>query len=379
MERSEISQLKELRDCFHKNPELSFCEHKTADIILEYIQGKMAGKNEFRVFRPFKTSIVLEYKNGGDKKFKIFRADMDALPVKESDENPVVSLNAGSMHACGHDVHMTVLCGLIARTTANMPEENILFVFQPGEEGAGGAKGMIDSGCFDKYSVSAAYAFHVTDDHNVGEVASNDNILFAIPKEVNIEFSGKSAHAAFPEKGNDALASAATFLCDIEHKTRKTINPTDIFLAHFGKISSGSARNIVSDEALIEGTLRAFSSEVMNKGMKVIEDCAELCAKKFGCSAQVKTLGEYVEVRNTPELFEKLKMICKKKDMKCIYKNGELVGEDFGYFTKKFSGIMFWVGSNELGNMPESLHSEKFFPSYSAIETGLEVMWELLN
>lgn len=378
MEKSEQKSLYELRDRFHKNPELSFNEYETAEIILEFLEKTTKGKSEFKIFRPFKTSIVAEYRNGVDKKFKIFRADMDALPVKESDINPVISEKNGVMHACGHDIHMTVLCGLIARTASKMPQENILFVFQPGEEGAGGAKGMIDSGFFDSYSISSAYALHVTDDHKVGEVASNDNILFAIPKEVNVEFKGRSAHAAFPEKGSDAIAGAANFLCNLEHQLRKTVNPTEVFLAHFGKINAGTARNIVSDHALVEGTLRAFSSDIMEIGMKVVRECAHNSAEKFGCSAKVDTLGEYVEVRNTPELFSKLRMICEKKGFKCIYKNGELVGEDFGYFTEKFSGIMFWIGSCENGKSPGLLHSESFFPSYESIGKGLEIMWELL-
>ncbi len=378
MERSERSILKDLRDRLHRYPELSFKEFKTAEIILDFVGDVIKNKSEFKVLRPFKTAVAVEYRNGREKGFKIFRADMDALPVTEKD-NPVISENEGVMHACGHDIHMTVLCGLIARTAQKMPHENILFIFQPGEEGAGGAKGLIESGFFDDYDVSGAYALHVTDDHKVGEVASNDSILFAIPKEVNVEFSGKASHAAFPEKGCDALAAAAAFIGDLESQIRKTVNPSEVFLAHFGKISSGTARNIVSDKALLEGTLRAFNSEVMEKGMGVVKKCADLAAGKFGCSSKVKTLGEYIEVRNTPALFEKLQGVCKDIGYSCICKNGELVGEDFGYFTDRFSGIMFWVGSREEGREPASLHSESFFPSYSSIYTGLEIMWKLLH
>lgn len=378
METAEFRELKELRNRLHRFPELSFKEFRTAEILLDFVRNVIKNKSEFKILRPFETSIVVEYRNGKDKDFKLFRADMDALPVEESTKNAVVSENIGVMHACGHDIHMTVLCGLVARTAGKMPEENVLFVFQPGEEGAGGAKKMIESGVFDSYSISSAYALHVTDDHKVGEAASNDSILFAIPKEVNVEFFGKSAHAAFPEKGHDALAAAASFLCDLEHQIRREINPTNVFLAHFGKIISGTARNIVSDSSILEGTLRAFESEIMESGMDVVKTCAKLAAEKFGCTAEVRTLGQYVEVRNSPDLFKKLKNMCEDKGFKCICKNGELVGEDFGYFTKKFSGIMFWIGSNEIGNMPKSLHSKAFFPSSNSIVSGLEIMWSML-
>jgi len=378
VQTAEYTKLFELRDQLHESPELSFEEFKTSEIIESFLNDHIKGIEAFKVIKPYKTSIVVEYKNADNKPFKLFRADMDALPVLESSDNPVISKNEGVMHACGHDIHMTVLCGLIARTALNMPKENVLFVFQPGEEGAGGAKKMIAEGVFDNYNICCAHALHVTDDHFLGEVASNDNILFAIPKEVNVEFYGSSAHAAFPEKGCDALAAAASFLTDLEYQIRRKINPTSIFLAHFGKITSGTARNIVSDKSIVEGTLRAFDPEVMEKGMEVVGTVATLAAQKFGCSAKVKTLGEYVEVRNTPELYKKLKNICEDTEIKCVCKNGELVGEDFGYFTKKFSGIMFWIGSCEEGKAPETLHSKTFFPSSKALVTGLEIMWKML-
>lgn len=370
----------DLRTKLHKCPELSLAEYKTAEILLEFISRTVKNDDHFKIFRPFHTSIVVEYKNGpADLPFRLVRADMDALPVTESENNGIISENNGIMHACGHDIHMTILCGLIMKTAEEKPVSNFLFVFQPGEEGAGGAKKLLETGFFDSYDIESAQALHVTDDHEIGECASNGGILFAIPREVDIIFKGRSSHAAFPEKGNDALAAAALFLSSVKNVLKSSMDPSDTFLAHFGKITSGSARNIVSDFSKIEGTLRAFSPDVMSQGSDIVDENAKKCASEFGCSSIMTVLGEYVEVRNSPALFERLKRVSQKTGMKCIEKKGELVGEDFGYFTKKWSGIMFWIGSREKGVTPNSLHSQEFFPSNNVIYSGVKVMWELIN
>ena len=376
---TQISKLNELREKLHKCPELSLQEYKTQKILEKFILETVSENDSFKIFKPFHTSIVVEYNNGGELPFKLIRADMDALPVTESENNEIVSENHGIMHACGHDVHMTILCGLILRTAHEKPATNLLFVFQPGEEGAGGAKKMLETGFFDNYTIDSVYALHVTDDHGIGEVASNGGVLFAIPREVDIIFKGRSSHAAYPEKGRNALAASVSFLYQIDDILKKLLDPADIYLAHFGKISSGTARNIVSDYSKIEGTLRAFNSRVISQVSDIIEKTAIECADGYGCATEMKVLGEYVEVRNDPALFEKLKTAALKKEVICIEKKGELVGEDFGYFTQKWPGILFWLGVNKNGMNPKPLHSKEFFPSNDAVSAGLEVMLELIK
>lgn len=373
-----IDKLYKLRSTLHKFPELSFKEDNTAQIIVDFVENETKGSPLFKIHRPFLASVVVEYRNGGDAHYRIFRADMDALPVLELATNEVVSENQGIMHACGHDVHMTILCGLIAETARLRPEKNILFVFQPGEEGAGGAKGMIGSGFFDKFNIESAFALHVTDDYEVGEVASNGGVLFAIPREVDVIFRGKSAHAAYSEKGRNALAAAGLFLASYQLELQKVLSESEIFLAHFGKMSSGNARNIVSDLSKIEGTFRAFDMNVMTRGTESVEKTAKICAEKFGCLTELTILGEYIEVRNSPVLFNKLQKICSETGYKCMEKKGDLVGEDFGFFTKKWGGIMFWIGSRKAGNAPNSLHTKEFFPDFKTIDVGVEIMMLIL-
>lgn len=369
-----LEALFNLRKELHENPELSYNEFKTTEIVLNFIEKYAGDSTLFTLYKPLQTAVVLKYSNSLYKPYKIFRTDMDALPVTECTDNEIVSKNQGVMHACGHDIHITVLCGLIAKIAELKPEKNFLFVFQPAEEGAGGAKKLLSSGFFDKFEVESAFALHVTDDYKVGEVASNGGILFAIPREVDIVFKGKSAHVAYSERGNDALAAAAVFLSSYKNILQKEVKTSESFLAHFGKISSTGARNIVSEFCKVEGTLRAFSMEVMEKLNEIVKQTAIESASKFRCSAEMKALGEYVAVKNSPKLFELLKKICAETGVTCFEKKGDLVGEDFGYFTQKWDGLLFWLGTREKGKKGNSLHSEQFFPSFNAVETALKIM-----
>jgi N-acetyldiaminopimelate deacetylase len=372
-------KLRVLRKELHESPELSFQEIKTASIVKNFISITVGGNDRFILHEPFATSVVLEYRgNSPDSPYIIFRADMDALPVTEDPANTYVSENEGIMHACGHDIHMTALCGLIAVVFEQKPEKNILFVFQPGEEGAGGAKKMMETGFFDRFNVKSAFALHVTDSLKLGEAGSNGDVLFAIPKEIDIVFRGTSGHAAYPEKGNDAIAAAASFIANIEHHIRKSVNPVHTFLAHFGRISGGQARNIIADEVKIEGTLRALDRDIMTLGTEVVRNAALDTAQSFGCNAEVNVLGEYLEVRNSPQLFETLKEICARNEMGCVEKKAELVGEDFCYFTDRYPGLLFWIGTRLPSSQERQLHSASFFPDDKVLPIAVKILSEIM-
>ncbi len=372
-----INELYSLRNLLHQNPETAFNEEKTQRILLDFIEQKTAGRNNFNIIKPFSTSILVEYRGTKpEKPFLLFRADMDALSIKEPETNPVKSAN-NCMHACGHDIHMSVLAGLIEWASTELPEINILFVFQPGEEGAGGAKKMFEHNIFDSYKIAAAFALHVTDDYNLGEIASNSHVLFAIPREVNILFKGSSSHAAFPQKGNDAIAMAAHFLTTINHITAKRLDPMNQFLVHIGKIEGGDARNIMADKCSLFGTLRALTKETMNQGAELVEKCAKESASLFGGEAEVETLGEFLPVINSEKLYLMAKKEAEKEKIIGKESPTRLVGEDFGFFCEKYDSLMFWLGSKTEGKQPFPLHSPYYFPDYKTIDTGLLMMEKL--
>ncbi len=368
-----MQKLFELRKKLHENPETAYEEFKTSEILETFINEIISGINTFTIYKPFKTSLIVVY-NGAEKEaYTILRADMDALSISESSLNPVFSLNEGKMHACGHDIHMTSLTGAIKYVAETRPEKNVIFVFQPGEEGAGGAEGLINTGFFDKYNIKRAFALHVTDDYPIGTIASKENVIFAMPREINITFSGKASHAAFPQNGNDALTSAANFLSSIHGILSKSVNQMEAFLFHIGKIEGGEARNVVASSVKLYGTMRALSEEMMNRCEKIVVKAAENIAEISGCRAKYESLGEYLPLINSSDAVEMIKKSAQSQMIDYQEAEIKLVGEDFCYFTKKFGGAIFWLGSRENNKIPVSLHSADFFPSEKVIPYAVNI------
>ncbi len=375
-----VKKLEALRRSLHEWPETAFEEHRTQETLEAFILKEIGSDSRIVVTKPYKTSLVIEYRCGRPgEPFMLFRADMDALYLEESQHNTIVSKRPGFMHACGHDIHMTILAGLIAHCIHHKTARNLLFVFQPGEEGAGGAKGMIESGVFDRYPIAAAFALHVTDDYALGEIASNSHILFAIPREIDIQFKGTASHAAFPHEGHDALAMAARFLGGVHHTLARTLDPMKPFLCHIGQIEGGSARNITADCCVLKGTLRALEEAVMDTGFAVVKDTAEQAAASFGGSVQLTTLGQFLPVINSPSLVEIVKKAGETINIRYNEAPTKLVGEDFGFFCNRWPSFMFWLGTRAGDDKPQALHTKTFFPGTEAVVQGLKVVTAIID
>src|ERR1035437_1422149 len=226
----------ELRHTLHKFPELMFEEFKTTETLIKSIEGM----NNIKTLRPLETGLIAEYKVN-DGNFYLFRADIDALPIKEETGVSFASMN-NCMHACGHDIHTSILYGLLKYVVENKTNKNILFLFQPGEEGGGGAERIINSGILSNYNIEKAFALHVTDEYEQGVIASSPGVLFASSFEVDIEFFGKSAHVAFPENGNNAFEALVLFLAKVNDLIKRE---EEKIIFGYGKVASGSVRNIV--------------------------------------------------------------------------------------------------------------------------------------
>ena len=369
----------ELRALLHATPERSWDEHETQGIIFDFLQSVVGDDGRFAITKPYKTALLISYKNGGDAPFSLFRADMDALPVTEDPTNQLQSKKSGMMHACGHDLHMTILARLIEKVKISGIVGNFLFLFQPAEEGAGGAKELLDAAVFDGYTINGACALHVTDDYPMGTIASNDTIFMALPKEIDLIFTGKSSHAAMPHKGNDAIAAAADCLSSIHFQLARKMEPMQLFLFHSGKISGGTARNIVADRCVVEATARALSAAHIEKGIEIIEHAVNASATKFGCHGSVEMRGEYIETVNTPQMYELLVEAAKRAELPLQKVFPTMTGEDFGYFTKKFGGVMFWLGTGEDDREYAPLHAANYCPSSDAIPYGVAVLFAMMQ
>jgi N-acetyldiaminopimelate deacetylase len=349
----------ELRHTLHQTPELMFQEYETTAILLENISSM----ENISIHRPVETGLLVEYKfNEGN--YLLFRADIDALPIKEETESAFAS-KSNFMHACGHDVHTSILYGFLEYIVKNKINQNILFLFQPAEEGGGGAEKIIHTGVLNKFNIKNAFALHVTDEHEKGTVASTAGVLFASSCEVDVEFFGKSTHVAFPEKGKNAFEALTLFLDELRLLIAEL--PEKVVFG-YGKICAGTVRNIVPDYAKIEATIRTLrrnlSEQFFQKLIFLLEDIKESTGVKY----KITQGALYTEVVVDEALYKLCKEIL-SRNFSFIDCGSKMTGEDFGFISKLYPSFMFWLGTRTNGQ--HGLHNSKFLPDDSIIEIGI--------
>ncbi len=356
--------LSAIRRELHRNPELAFREENTKSLILSYLHGIPDLRiHEFAT----NTGILVEYSRG-EGPYRLFRADMDALPVSENTGCAFSSQNPGLMHACGHDIHMTVLLGLVAQVAAEKMQRNLLFLFQPAEEGEGGAQSVIAEGLIQRFDVEKAFALHVASGLPLGAVSSRPGVFFGVPQEFDVEFIGKPAHAAFPEEGINALDAGREFLRLMEPDIAQLAQRHRV-ICHVGKLAAGTVRNVVPHRCKLEGTQRSLDKAVSLKINEIISRNAALAAESLGTGFRVDFLGTYDPVVNSAPLVEELKTVCAETGIEFREAEVALTGEDFGFFTSLYPGLLFWLGSG----CAEPLHSDKFLPDAACIDIGVEI------
>ena len=360
----------QLRHNLHKTPELAFQEFKTTELIISSVKV-LPGSDELKVHTPLPTGVLFEYKiNGGP--FSLFRADIDALPIKEENDIEFKSTN-DFMHACGHDVHTSILYSFLEEVLKNKPNQNILFLFQPAEEAGGGAMEFYNTGVFNQFQIKNAFALHVTDEYPLGTIASTSGVLFASALEVDIDFIGESAHVAFPNEGKNAFNALRKFLdvCD-----KLLIEISEPLLFGIGKINSGFVRNIAPGTAKLEGSIRGLSEQKVNEFTQKLKYELEQIKNKTGVDYIITKGAHYPEVIVNDELFNKYsKMLAKRfVFIDCGHK---ITGEDFGFFSQKWQSFMFWLGTSK--GERYGLHNSKFLPPDEIIDTGKNVFTTILN
>ncbi len=360
----------ELRHRLHQNPELAFKEFETTKLLLDNIR-EMDSKKKLKIHTPFKTGLLAEYSvDNGD--YILFRADIDALPIEEETGAEFRSKN-NFMHACGHDIHTSILYSFLGRILESKIDRNILFLFQPAEESGGGAMKFYNTGVFDKFDIKHAFALHVTDEYSEGEIASTSGVLFASSLEVDIEFRGVSSHVAFPERGKNSFDALRLFV-DAVDKLSKDI--TEPFIFGMGKIYAGEVRNITPAYAKIEGTLRGLSVKIVENFCENLKVILKGIEEITGVKISLSTGAKYPEVLVDDSVYENIIHVFKKefKYIDCGYK---MTGEDFGYFSHKYPSFMFWLGTSKGERF--GLHNPRFLPDDRVIELGTAAFSQILN
>jgi amidohydrolase len=277
-------ELVSIRHDLHAHPELGLEEHRTAEIVAQ----KLAAWG-IEVHRGVgKTGVVGVLRNGNGQTSVGLRADMDALPIQEATGLSYASENAGCMHACGHDGHTTMLLGAakyLAETRAFNGTVN--FIFQPAEEGIGGAKAMLDDGLFERFPCNFVYGMHNWPGMPVGQFQIGTGTRFAGGAFFDITITGKGAHGARPNQSIDPVVVACHLGSALQSVISRTISAQDTAVLSVTRIDSGAAYNVIPETAVMGGTVRTMTSSVMQTIEQTMRRLATSIAAGFGATAEL--------------------------------------------------------------------------------------------
>jgi hippurate hydrolase len=359
--KERFALLKKVRRDLHKNPELSGAEYETQRYIRAFLSERgIEGRN-------IETGVVAEIKGSNRNRTIAFRADIDALNIKERTGLEFSSAN-GNMHACGHDGHAAMLLTLCDILSADPPPVNVRAVFQFGEEGAGGAAAMIERGAID--GVSEIYALHLDPSLSVGSLASKSGPLMAGAEEFTVFFSGVPAHCAEPEKGKNALLP----LCGLISNIRGLKKDSGDVLFHVGKVTGGDARNVIAAHAAAECTLRYFDPKNSDEFFARLDGLLGRLDKKYGTAHGIQKFASYPPVCCTETGFNNVKRAVPE----ILSAPPRFMAEDFAFYLKRVDGCFVWLGTKD-DRFYCPLHSDKFGFSEEALVYGIEFYLRLLD
>jgi N-acetyldiaminopimelate deacetylase len=365
----------EIRRQLHQIPEIGLEEHKTQKYLLTIIHQIIQNKSFIQV-ETWQTGLLVYLKGSQGQKTIGWRTDIDGLPVEELTNLPFASKN-GRMHACGHDIHMTVALGLLEKLSESQPKNNLLFLFQPAEENEAGGKLMYDGGAFKNWLPDEFYGLHVRPDLKVGDIATNEQTLFAGTCEVELTFVGTGGHAAFPHTANDALVAAAYFVTQVQTIVSCNVDPLDSAVVTFGKMEAGTTNNIIAERAFLHGTIRSLTQEVNELTQKRLTELAKGVAQSFDMTIDLKLKqGGYLPVENNPKLAKELMDFFRNETKANLIDIAPaMTGEDFGYLLSKIPGVMFWLGINS----EAPLHSQKMQADEGVLDFAVEAIGQFLD
>lgn len=343
--------LKEHRRALHTIPELDIHVPKTAAYVRQVLSDYPC-----RVFSPWGDAVCAYFDFGKDETLA-FRCDMDALPIREETGLPFASRHEGRMHACGHDGHMAIILGLAAHLAEHPAQENVLLIFQPAEETIGGARELCLTGLLETYQVKAIFGLHLWPMLSKHQVASRAGGMMARASELTVEIFGRSVHLAKWQDGKDALAAAAEFV-------QKAYAINAPCLLRFGKLTSGSVRNAVSDYSRLEGSLRGFDDEILEKVWQNLQTIAA----ESECEIRLHRSQGYPPVCNDAALLQWAKQRYPIEETEPCY-----IAEDFSEYQLRVPGVFFFLGTGG-----EPLHSPKFDFDETVLDTGLALFRSLL-
>ncbi len=364
----------EVRRDFHKHPELGYEEFRTSQKIKEYLQEM--GLTPIAIA---KTGVYADIK-GKDSSIKIaIRADIDALPIQDNKDCPYKSTVAGKMHACGHDAHTTIVLGIASILSKNPPPCDIRLMFQPAEETIGGAEPMIKEGVLE--GVHGVLGLHVDPHIEVGHIGIKYGVMNASSDMITIILRGKSGHGAYPVETVDAVVMAAAVIQNLQTIISRNVDAREAAVLSLGSIHGGTARNVIADEVIIEGTIRTLNPEVREYINERMVEVIDATTKAFGGTGEYIRNKGYTSLINHDFVVDLIKengIQLLGEDKVTTKKFPNMGVEDFAYFIEKTPGAFFNLGvGNKARKITASVHNENFDIDEKALALGVEM--QLIN
>lgn len=380
MEQVYKEQLIEHRRALHKIPEISYQEHKTK----KYLLTNLTKLEKFTIQEIAPTGILAIYNHDtSSDEYLCLRADMDGLPVLEKTSYDFSSVHQGFMHACGHDFHMSILLTFAEYLNNNDIKKNIVLIFQPAEEGKGGAISILDSQEFQSLKIREVYALHNSMDYPVGSVAFNNHKMFAGTLEIKVKFLGKGGHSAYYHRMNDLNTVASMFNLMLNSIPSRMINPIHETIVSTGQFMGvkEAVCNILPSEFNTKVTVRSYDQHDLTFIKKKVEDMCKAVSLAYDINYEYEVMSEYAPVINNPKIAAKLKEKLTKDDiLNYIECEATMTGEDFGFFTSNYPGMIIWLGAGyEEGGKNKNLHTAEYCPREEALSLGLELFKKIIE
>jgi amidohydrolase len=382
--RKKIYEMKdwlvEIRRTIHMHPELGFEEIETSKLISEWLE-----RFGLQVKRGMaKTGVIGILKGKRPGRTVAIRADMDALPIEESDRVPYASKIKGKMHACGHDAHVAILLG-VAKFFSSVPDQvkgNIKWIFQPAEEGGGGGRVMVEEGALEDPKVDAVFGAHVFPFLSIGKIGIYEREGLAAADRFTVKIKGKGGHAATPHVTKDPILAVGHLITQIHSIVSRNINPLESGVVTIGRVSGGTAFNIIPDEVELLGTVRSLSSEVREELKSRIEQIAQGIARSFAMDYKFDFEYGYPTLVNDPEMSKLVASACSEgvgsKNVETL--RPSMGAEDFAYYLEKVPGAYFRLGCrNEAKGIIHPYHSNLFDIDEEVLPLGVEMFVRIVD
>ncbi|GMA69255.1 N-acetyldiaminopimelate deacetylase [Leuconostoc litchii] len=361
----------------HQIPELALEEFDTHDYLLNKIQSWKKDFMTIRQVDELPTALLVKFSGTNPQKTIGYRSDIDALPVSEQTGLPFESIRDGVMHACGHDVHMSLALGLAKYFSEYQPKDNLIIFFQPAEESKSGGKLAVDLQLFEgEWCPDEFYGIHDQPNLPAGTLSTLDGTLFAGTAELRVTVHGQGGHAAYPHLVKDPIVISSELIMMLQTIVSRDVDPIEGGVVSIGMISGGFTNNVIPDTVNFAGTVRSMTKvglDAMTTRIQQIVDGIAL-ANDVKIDVSLET-GSYLPVENNPKLAKNLISFMKNNESIAFEEaTPAMTGEDFGYILQHIPGVMLWLGVND----NHSLHSGKLNIDEAALWPGFNALKDFI-